>query len=406
MSTLGSFIRSLRARGGFSQAALAQLVGLSQEQVAQLEQDPGDWIRPQVLVRLASALGDSPTELPADAEPTGSAPAENGVQTGEFHVGFWESVWTAPAIGLSEAPPQATRLSSRARSGCLFTVDSPKVRRDTQGRPLTPRELVRALGAGHFAAVLVPREMMIEHRDAVKECAQVALAVDGVRVAVCMNRHDACADGFEGDVPMTHAATWSRAVWDRVRGASTASPIPVYFPTDVGAADTVHRLRVVLDGRIEVHAIAPQHWPSLRGRANVDVAPGGRPMIAVAAEPHLDRWRRAVWESNHEVTTVLVNDSAIWQGSPPTMSFLSLLFNRERYAPWLSNPRLYDFLDALEQQGRDIARRSPRVLTAIAERLQLDVATVLGECAKCDFTTRLTPSWVARRCDGLRRSPG
>jgi hypothetical protein len=53
-------------------------------------------------------------------------------------------------------------------------------------------------------------------------------------------------------------------------------------------------------------------------------------------------------------------------------------------------------LDAVERQAQEINHRSPRVLAAIAERLQLDESAVVRECANCDFTTRYTPSWVAQ----------
>jgi hypothetical protein len=278
----------------------------------------------------------------------------------------------------------------------LYKVVDPGVQNDPRSRPLTPEELVRALESGYFVAIVVPREILLEYPNRLTECAQVAIAIDGVRVSVCMNLEDAVADGFDGNVTSAEFAPWSIAAWERVRGASLASPVRIYFPLDVGAVDTVHRLRDLLDGRVELRGIPSERWPTFWNSTDDAIVQGGRPVIAVAAEPLLDGWRRAVWESSHGLTTVPVNCRENLPDSPPTVSVLSLLFHRERCAPWLTKPVVYAFLDAVERQAQELNRRSPRVLAAIADRLQLDVPAVLRECASCNFAIRFAPSWVAQ----------
>jgi len=396
LATLGAAIRALRTRVGLSQEELAQLVGLSQGEISRMERDRAQMIRPQVLMRLASVLGVSPSTLLPEATPWRAAPNDDGSPAGMFRVGFWESVGTAPVIPVSEELPPSIRLSSRVRVGSLYKVITPEVQRDPRSRPLTPGELLRALRSTYYVAIVVPREILLEHPDELTECAQVALAIDGVRVAVCMDREDAIADGFDGNVALAGSAPSSSAAWERVRSVSLTSPVRVYFPLDGGAVGTVHRLRDILDRRVELCAIAPEQWPAFWNSANDAVAAGGRPAIAVAVEPYLDAWRRAVWESNRGLTTVPVSCRAIWPDSPPTVSVLSLVFHRERCAAWLTKPIVYEFLDAVERQAQEISRHSPRVLAAISERLQLDEPAVLRECARCDFTTRFAPSWVTQ----------
>lgn len=358
MATFGAAMRSLRTRVGLSQDELTRLVGSNRAWQA--------------------------------------APTDRGDPSDVLRVGFWESVWSAPVIPVSDEPPRSVRLSSRVRVESLHKIITPEVQRDPRSRPLTPGELVRALEAAYFVAIVVPREILLEHPDELTECAQLAVAIDGVHVAVCMNREDAVADGFDGNVTSAEFEPWSVAAWDRVRTASRSSPIRAYFPLDVGAAETVHRLRELLDGRVELRGVAPEHWPTFWNDADDAVAPGVSPVIAVAAEPLLDGWRRAVWESNRGLTTVPVNCRGNLPDSSPTLSVLSLLFQRERCAAWLTKPIVYEFLDAVERQAQEIGAGSPRVVAAIAERLQLDVPAVLRECASCNFTTRFAPSWVDR----------
>ncbi len=406
MAALGDAIRSLRTRAGFSQAQLARLVGSSQAEISRMERGRSQLIRPTLLVHLASVLGVSPSALLPDPPSQRVDPTEDAGPAEIFRVGFWESVWTAPVIPLSQEPPPSVRLSSRVRVGSLHKVINPEVQRDPRSRPLTPGELVRALESTHFAAIVVPREILLDHPDELTECAQVAIAIDGVRVAVCMNRQDAIADGFEGEVTSSEFAPWSSAAWARVRSASRTSPVRIYFPLEVGAIDTVHRLHDILEGRVEPCGVAPERWPAFWNDASAADAPAGRPVIAAAAEPLLDGWRRAVWESNRGLTTVLVNWREHLPDSPPTVSVLSLLFHRERCAAWLMKPVVYEFLDAVERQAQEIGRRSPRVLAAIADRLHLDVPAVLRECASCDFTTRYAPSWVAKLRGGAAARAG
>jgi helix-turn-helix protein len=381
-------------------------VGSSQAEISRMERGHSQLIRPKLLVRLASVLGVSPSALLPEAPSRRADPAEDAGPAEIFRVGFWESVWTAPIIPLVEAPPSSVRLSSRVRVGSLYKVINPEIQRDPRSRPLTPGELVRALESTHFAAIVVPRETLLEHPDELTECAQVAIAIDGVRVAVCLNREDAAADGFDGEVTSAEFAPWSSAAWARVRSASLNAPVRIYFPLEVGAIDTVQRLHDILDGRSEPCGVAPERWPAFWNETNAAEAPAGRPVIAVAAEPLLDGWRRAVWESNRGLTTVPVNFRENLPDSPPTVSVLSLLFHRDRCAAWLMRPVVYEFLDAVERQAQEIGRRSPRVLAAIAERLHLDVPAVLRECASCDFTTRYAPSWVARLRGGAAARAG
>ena len=406
MATLGSLVRSQRVRFGFSQAELGRLVGSSQAEISRMERDRSRLIRPQLLVRLASVLGVSPSALLPDAGTRRAAPAEAGGSADILRVGFWESVWTAPFIPVSEEPPPSVRVSSRVRVGSLYKVVDPGVQRDPRSRPLTPEELVRALESTYFGAIVVPREILFEYPNQLTECAQVAIAIDGVRVGVCMRMEDAVSDGFDGKVTSAEFAPWSVAAWERVRSASLASPVRIYFPLDVGAVDTVQRLRDLLDGRVELRGIPPERWPGFWNSTDDAVVRGGRPVIAVAAEPFLDGWRRAVWESSHGLATVPVSCRENLPDSPPTVSVLSLLFHRERCAAWLTKPVVYEFLDAVERQAQEINRRSPRVVAAIADRLQLDVAAVLRECASCNFAIRFAPSWVAQLRGGSAARAG
>jgi DNA-binding XRE family transcriptional regulator len=396
MTSLGTAIRALRARVGLSQEGLATLVGLSQGQISRIERDRSEVVRPQLLVRLASVLGVAPSELLPDTTPWRSEPHGDVVPVDVFRVGYWESVWTAPVIGVSTDPPTLIRMASRGRVESLFTAIHPDAQDDPRSRPLTPRELVRALRAGYFAAVLIPDEILAEHQNELVECAQVGLAVDGVHVAVCMNRSDAVMDGFDGTVATAEASSWAHTAWDHVRSAAVASPIPIYFPTDVGAVDTAHRIRESLGGRVEVHAVAPEQWPTFWDTVGDPAGPGGRPVIAVAAEPYLEAWRQAVWQSNRNLTTIPVDAREIWPDAAPAMSYLSLCLHTDRCEEWLKNPAVYSFLEAVEQQAEGIRRRTSRALPAIMERLQLDVPSIIRECERCDFTTRFAPSWVAR----------
>jgi DNA-binding XRE family transcriptional regulator len=396
MSTLGTAIRTLRARVGLSQEGLAALVGLSQGQISRIERDRSEVVRPQLLVRLASVLGVAPAELLPDATPWRSEPNGGVVPVGVFRVGYWESVWTAPVIGVSTDPPESIRMSSRGRVESLFTTIHPDAQDDPRSRPLTPRELVRALRAGYYAAILVPREILAEHPEELVECAQVGLAVEGVHVAVCMSRSDAVMDGFDGSVATAEASSWAHTAWDHVRSAAVASPIPLYFPLDVGAVDTVHRIRESLGGRVDVHAVAPEQWPAFWGSVGEPAGPGGRPVIAVAPEPHLDAWRQAAWQCNRNLTTVPVDARELWPDAAPAMSYLSLCFHADRCEEWLTSPAVYVFLDAVERQAEEIRRRTSRALPTITDRLQLDVPSIIRECERCDFTTRFAPSWVAR----------
>jgi hypothetical protein len=361
-----------------------------------MERGRSQLIRPQVLVRLAAVLGVSPSALLPEAPSRRVTAKAGGGPEDILRVGFWESVWTAPIIPVSERPPPSVQVSSRVRVGSLYKVIAPGVQRDPGSRPLTPEELVRALESSYFVAIVVPREILLEYPNRLTECAQIAIAIDGVRVAVCMSIDDAVADGFDGKVSPAEFAPWSGAAWERVRSASRVAPVRIYYPLDVGAVDTVHRLRDLLDRRVELLGVPSEQWPAFWSSADDAVAPGGRPVIAVAAEPLLDAWRRAVWESNRALTTIPVNCRENLPDSPPTVSVLSLLFQRERCEAWLTKPVVYEFLDAVDQQAQEISRRSPRVVAAIAERLQLDVPAVLRECASCNFAIRFAPSWVAQ----------
>jgi transcriptional regulator with XRE-family HTH domain len=396
----------LRTRVGFSQEELAQLVGSSQAEISRMERGCSQLIRPRLLVRLASVLGVSPAALLPDV-PSQPAVTRTDVRPSEvLRVGFWESVWTAPLIALSEQPPPSVFLSSRVRVGSLYKIINPDVQRDPRNRPLTPDELVRALDSSYFAAIVAPREILLDHADELTECAQVAIAIDGVHAAICMSLDDAAAVGFDGQARSGDVAPWSAAAWHKVRAASMSSPIRIYFPFDVGAVETVRRIREILDGRVELCGVAPEHWPAFWSDVDGALAPGGPPVIAVAAEPLLDGWRRGVWDSNRGLTTVPVHCRASLPEVHPTVSVLSLFFNRARCAAWLTRPIVYEFLDAVERQAQEIHRRSPRVVAAIAERLQLDQQAVLRECANCDFTTRYTPSWVAQLRGGTALRAG
>ena len=405
MPTLGTAIRSLRTRVGFSQAELAQLVGSSQAEISRMERGRSQLIRPKLLVRLASVLGVSPSALLPEAPSRRGLRADDGVPVDVFRVGFWESVWTAPLISLANDPPPSVHLSSRVRVGSLYKVIAPEAQCDPRSRPLTARELVRALESSYFAAIVVPREILHDHADELTECAQVAIAIDGARVAVCVSREDAAADGFDGKDPSSEFTPWSAAAWERVRAASHSSPVRIYFPLDAGAIDTVHRLSDILDRRVELCGVAPEHWPDFWNEACGAVEPGGRPVIAVAAEPLLEGWRRAVWESNRGLTTVPVNCRENLPDSPPTVSVLSLIFHRERCGPWLKRPIVYEFLDAVERRAQELDRDAP-VMAAIADRLQLDVPAVLREFASCSYTTRFASSWVAQLRDGAAAPAG
>jgi hypothetical protein len=361
-----------------------------------MERGCSQLIRPKLLVRLASVLGVSPAALLPEV-PSQPAVTRTDVRPSDiFRVGFWESVWTAPLISLSEQPPPSVFLSSRVRVGSLYKIINPEVQNDPRNRPLTPDELVRALESSYFAAIVAPREILLDHQDELTECAQVAIAIDGVHAAVCMSLEDAAAVGFDGKAASGDVAPWSAAAWHKVRAASLSSPIRIYFPFDVGAIETVQRIRELLDGRVELCGIAPENWPAFWSEADGALAPGGRPVIGVAAEPLLDGWRRGVWECNRGLTTVPVHCRESLTEAHPTVSVLSLFFHRARCATWLTRPIVYEFLDAVERQAQEINHRSPRVLAAIAERLQLDESAVVRECANCDFTTRYTPSWVAQ----------
>jgi len=370
-----------------------------------MERGCSQLIRPKLLVRLASVLGVSPSALLPEAPSRRALPADDAAPADVFRVGFWESAWTAPLISLSNEPPPSVHLSSRVRVGSLYKVIAPEVQRDPRSRPLTPGELVRALESSYFAAIVAPREILLDHADELTECAQLAIAINGLRVAVCVNREDAAADGFDGKDPSAEFAPWSGAVWERVRAASLSSPVRIYFPLDVGAIDTVHRLRDILDRRVELCGVAPERWPAFWNEADGAVAPGGRPVIAVAAEPLLEGWRRAVWESSRGLTTVPVNCRENLPDSPPTVSVLSLIFHRERCEPWLTRPIVYEFLDAVERRAQELDLDAP-VMAAIARRLQLDVPTVLREFASCSYTTRFAPSWVAQLRGGAAARAG
>ena len=130
LAILGATLRSLRTRVGFSQEELAQLVGSSQAEISRMERGRSQLIRPTLLVRLASVLGVSPSALLPEAPSGRTDRAEDGGPAEIFRVGFWESVWTAPLIALSEERPNAVRLASRVRVGSLYKVINPEVQID------------------------------------------------------------------------------------------------------------------------------------------------------------------------------------------------------------------------------------------------------------------------------------
>jgi DNA-binding Xre family transcriptional regulator len=378
MATLGATVRSLRTRAGLSQDDLAQLVGLSQAQISRLERGHWERIRPEFLVQLASVLGVSPADLLPDTTPwQAAAPA----QADALRVGCWESVWAAPVIGLF---------------GTSFTGNHPELPGDPPSRPLTPSELMRALKSSNYDAIVVPRQMVFESPNELTECAQVAIAVDGVHIAVCFPGEDLLPTAIGAPAAFENPALRATAVWDRIRSASTRSPVPIYFPPDASAIEMVHDLRRALNGGATPLAVSLEQWPSFLVDSNDIATWGGGPVIAVAPEPYLDAWRRGLSATGAGLATVVVTSREVWADPPPAISALSLIFHRDRCEDWLTNPLVYEFLDAVQRQAQEIAQRSPRVLALIADRLHMDVPAILHECARCDFTTRFAPSWVAR----------
>jgi DNA-binding Xre family transcriptional regulator len=393
MATLGATVRSLRSRAGLSQGDLAELVGMSQGQISRLERGRWERIRPEFLVQLATVLGVSPAALLPETAPW---PVAELGRADVFRVGCWESVWAAPVMSLAGAPPTATRVSTRVPVEGSSFGSRPQLQGTLPSRPLTPSELVRALRSSYFVAIVVPREATFEDPSDLMECAQLAIAVDGLHIAVALPEEDLLPSAVDFRTTAEHPAPWEGVVWDRVRTAAARSPVPIYLPTDVAAIDLVHRLRHVLHGRVTPRTISLEEWPSFLVDTNDIVMWGRGPVVAVAPEPHLHAWRRAVQAAGTGLTTVLVRSPEIWADPLPTISVLSLIFHRERCDPWVTSPLVYDFLDAVQRQAQEISRRSPRLLALIAERLQLDVPTILQELSRCDFTTRFAPSWVAQ----------
>lgn len=407
MPTLGSSLRALRSRAGLTQVQVAALSGLSQGQISRLERDLGTSIRPDTITRLAAVLGVSPAQLFPNATPW-RTPAEipeatkGSVPPAErLRVGFWDGAWAAPLILARDEAPDTTRLLSRVRDIPFGTVIDAKVQDDPNSRPLSPRELLRALDVAYLDAAVIPGELLEEHRDTVVECGQIALVADPVHLALRVRKNGVLARAFADHVGHGADGRLSDSLAEMVHATLAAGRLLVYFPSDVGAVAVAHRLLEAFGGRCDVSAVAPPHWPKFWRREAERLDHDADVAIAVAVEPYLDAWRHEVWDAGGDVTTIVLRPADILPNHHGTRTALSLVFHRERFAPWLTSPILYGLLDRLERHGRAVHDHKPEALQAVGARLGLDGPTILRELDACDFTTRFSTAWVACLRDRL-----